>query len=116
MQPIRPHSRTIVGSDTRAAAGPAVVVGGGGPSPSGAVGITGGPGYRARARTSQLLGRCGRGCRADRGEQEPDARFQLGGHALEGRVGVLAGPARGGRIGNAPVQLLGTSGELRAYL
>src|SRR5215475_5968906 len=47
MQPIRPHSRTIVASGTRAAAGPAAALGAGGPSPSGAVGVTGGPGYRA---------------------------------------------------------------------
>ena len=50
------------------------------------------------------------------GEQEPDAGVQLGGRLLEGRVaGVVVGLA-GGRVGDAPVDGLGLTGELGAHL
>src|SRR3974390_302562 len=53
---------------------------------------------------------------ADGGQQEPDARVQLGRHPLERRIGILVTAAERSRIGNAPVHMLGAAGELRAHL
>src|SRR5690242_2177517 len=142
MQPMRPHSRKIVTSDTRPASGgsrvasgaavspggsraairasadavpsPGAALGTGESSPPGAPGFTSVP--ESQGRSSHLLDRCPCGRRADAGEQEPDTRLQLGGHALEGRVGALAGTARGDGVGNAPVDLLGAAGKLRTHL
>ena len=55
-------------------------------------------------------------CRCEEREQEADAGLELGGGALERRVGGAVGRTLERRVGDAPVDELGSRRELRADL